>query len=96
MTKPYLVAAAFCIFCLMTGQTHAASPCPPGFAQLQASDTCVRISGRVRADTLIGSSRLRTTEKLQTETSGRVQLDVRKQTEYGPLRAVVRVDGVRR
>ncbi|MBL0405842.1 hypothetical protein JKG68_17925 [Microvirga aerilata] len=55
----------------------------------------MRISGRVRADALAGSPRLRQSNKLQTQTSGRVQLDVRKQTEYGPLRAVIRVDGMR-
>ncbi len=96
MMKPYLMAAASCCFFMLMGQVHAASPCPPGFAQLQASDTCVRISGRVRADTIAGSSRLRSSDKLRTETGGRVQLDVRKQTEYGPLRAVIRVDGIRR
>ncbi len=96
MMKPYVVAVAFCSLTLLAGRSHAASPCPPGFAQLQASDTCVRISGRVRADAAAGSSRSRSSDRLQTETSGRVQLDVRKQTEYGPLRAVIRVDGIRR
>lgn len=94
--NPYLMAAASCSIALLTGQADAASPCPPGFAQLQASDTCVRISGRVRADAIVGSSRVRSSGGLRTETSGRVQLDVRKQTEYGPLRAVIRVDGIRR
>jgi hypothetical protein len=73
-----------------------ASPCPSGFAALQNSDTCVRISGRVRADALAGSPRARMSNGFETRTSGRVQLDVRKQTEYGPLRAVIRVDGVAR
>jgi hypothetical protein len=96
MMKPYLVAAAFCSLTLLAYQAHAASPCPAGFAQLQASDTCVRISGQFRADAITGSGRFRSSSRLQTETSGRVQLDVRKQTEYGPLRAVIRVDGMRR
>jgi porin-like protein len=96
MIKPYLMGTVFCSLTLLTGLARAASPCPPGFAQLQASDTCVRISGRVQADAIAGSSRFRSSDRLQTETSGRVQLDVRKQTEYGPLRAVIRVDGVRR
>jgi hypothetical protein len=77
-------------------QKKQASPCPPGFAALQNSDTCVRISGRVRADALVGSPQTRTSNSVETRASGRVQLDVRKQTEYGPLRAVVRVDGVGR
>ncbi|MEZ0170307.1 porin [Microvirga sp. TS319] len=74
----------------------AASPCPPGFAQLQDSTTCVRISGRVRAETMLRSSRGRVSDTMTNQTSGRVQMDVRKQTEYGPLRAFISVDGVRR
>jgi hypothetical protein len=70
----------------------AASLCPPGFAMLQNSDTCVRVSGRVRADTILGSSRSRTSDSVTTQASGRVQMEVRKQTEYGPFRAVIAVD----
>lgn len=80
----------------LTGQAWAASPCPPGFAMLQASDTCVRVSGRVRADALVGTSRLRSADSYGTQASGRVQLDVRKPTEYGPLRAVISVGNLRR
>jgi len=79
-----------------TGQAQAASSCPPGFAMLQASDTCVRVSGRVRAEMALGSSRSRSSDSSRTLASGRVQLDVRKQTEYGPLRAVVSVGNLRR
>jgi hypothetical protein len=78
----------------LTGQAHADSACPPGFAMLQASDTCVRISGRVRADALVTSTRIRSSDSLQTQTSGKVRLDVRKQTEYGPLRGVISVEGL--
>ncbi|MBJ6125509.1 hypothetical protein JAO75_08795 [Microvirga sp. BT325] len=59
---------------------------------LQSSDTCVRISGRVRSDTLTRSSGLRSSGRFETRTSGRIQLDVRKRTDYGPFRAVVRID----
>lgn len=68
----------------------ARSPCPPGFTVLQNGDTCVRISGRVRADAAIGSPGTRASDSFGTQASGRIQLDVRKQTEYGPLRAVIR------
>ena len=78
------------------GPAEAASPCPPGFAMLQASDTCVRISGQVRADSLVTSAGRRSSDKFQTHASGRVQLDVRKQTEYGPLRAVISVGNLQR
>ena len=69
--------------------------CPQGFAALQDSRTCVRISGRVRAEGLAGSARTRAADAVETRTGGRVQLDVRTQTEYGPLRAVIRAEGRR-
>ena len=74
----------------------AATACPPGFAMLQASDTCVRVSGRVRAETSVGSSRARSADSYGTHAGGRVQLDVRKQTEYGPARASISVGNERR
>ncbi|WP_262027229.1 porin [Microvirga sp. Mcv34] len=80
----------------MTGQAQAASSCPPGFAMLQASDTCVRISGQVRSETLVGSSRLRASDSVKTQAGGRVRLDVRKQTEYGPVRGVISVGNLGR
>lgn len=73
--------------------TSSAALCPPGFAALQNSNTCVRISGRVRAESVIGSSRQRSSGSFDTRTSGRVQLDIRTRTEYGPLRAVIRAEG---
>lgn len=80
----------------LASPSQAASPCPPGFAQLQASDTCVRISGRVRADALAGSSRFRASDSVRMQAGARIQLDVRKQTEYGPFRAVIAVGDLRR
>jgi hypothetical protein len=80
----------------LASQAQAASPCPPGFSMLQASDTCVRISGTVRADTITGSGRLRTSDSFRAQSRARLQLDVRKQTEYGPLRAVIAVGNLRR
>jgi len=74
----------------------ATSTCPPGFAALQDASTCVRISGRVRAESVISSSRTRSSNSFTTQTGGRVQLDIRKQTELGPLRAVIRAEGVKR
>jgi Porin subfamily len=63
---------------------------------LQSSDTCVRISGTVRADALAGSGRLRASDSPRMQSGARLQLDVRKQTEYGPLRAVIAVGNLRR
>lgn len=88
---------AYALFGLaLATQAQAASPCPPGFAMLQASDTCVRISGSVRADALAGSGRLRASDRFQTHSGARLQIDVRKQTEYGPLRAVIAIGNIRR
>jgi len=84
------------VFLFLGSSAQAASPCPPGFAMLQDSDTCVRIGGRVRAETILRSSRTRKTDNVTSQASGRVQMDVRKQTEYGPLRAFIRVEGIRR
>jgi hypothetical protein len=89
---PALVLAALAPFC----QAHGAAPCPSGFAALQNSDTCVRISGRVGAEAVIGSPRTRASDAYETRVRGRVQLEVRKPTEFGPLRAVIRADGVTR
>ena len=80
----------------LVGQAQAASPCPPGFAVLQASDTCVRISGSVRADALAGSERLRASDSSRIQSGARVRIEVRKQTDYGPLRAVIAVGNLRR
>jgi hypothetical protein len=80
----------------LASQAQAASPCPPGFAVLQASDTCVRISGTVRADALAGSGRLRASDPHRMQSGVRLQMDVRRQTEYGPLRAVIAVGNLRR
>jgi len=80
----------------IAGQAQAVSACPPGFAMLQSSDICVRVSGRVRAETVVGSSRLRSSGSYGSGATGRVQLDVRKQTEYGPFRAVIAAGNQRR
>ena len=80
----------------LTHQAQAASACPPGFAMLQASDTCVRISGTVRADALAGSGRQAESGSYRMQSGARLQMDVRKQTEYGPLRAVIAVGNLRR
>lgn len=94
MNRTLFLVAAFVV--ATGGSSFATTPCPPGFAQLQASDTCVRISGRVRADTLIGSAYDRGSNGAASSAGGRVQMDVRKQTEYGPLRAFIAVGNVRR
>lgn len=89
---PALVLAGLASF----GQAHAAAPCPSGFAALQNSDACVRVSGRVGADALVGSPRTRSSDAYDTRVRGRVQLELRKPTEFGPFRGVIRAEGVGR
>jgi hypothetical protein len=99
LPAPALLACAVLAFAVLglalLGPAAAALACPPGFAALQNSDACVRLSGRVGADALVGSPRSRASDSVETQVRGRVQLEVRKPTEYGPLRAVIRADGVR-
>lgn len=89
---PVLVLAILASF----AQARAASSCPPGFAALQNSDACVRVSGRVGADALVGPPRTRSSDAYETRVRGRVQLEVRKPTEFGPFRGVIRAEGVGR
>lgn len=89
---PVLVLAILASF----AQARAASSCPPGFEALQNSDACVRVSGRVGADALVGPPRTRSSDAYETRVRGRVQLEVRKPTEFGPFRGVIRADGVAR
>jgi len=96
MKHPIFIFALSMLLVSLGSPAQAASACPPGFAMLQDSDTCVRIGGRVRAETIVRSSRSREADTATSQASGRIQMDVRKQTEYGPLRAFIRVEGVRR
>ncbi|WP_230531967.1 porin [Microvirga roseola] len=75
------------------GAPRGEAQCQPGFALLEDGATCVRISGRVRADSIVGEDHGLSRNSVELETSGRIQLDVRRRTEYGPLRAVIRVEG---
>jgi len=66
-----------------------------GFFYIPGSDTCIRISGRARYDFLYQTSKVRTgTGGDQTGYLGlmRINLDARTQTDYGTLRAFLRLD----
>jgi hypothetical protein len=64
-----------------------------GFARVPGTDTCVRVSGRVRGEVDAGSKRSiglgRNGAGLNAE--ARAALDARTDTDAGPLRTVVRV-----
>jgi hypothetical protein len=93
---PALAALGLITPAIATSKAAASPSCPPGFAALQNSSTCVRISGRVRAESVFGSPRTRSSPSYEMRAGGRIELDVRQQTEYGPVRAVVRAKGERR
>jgi hypothetical protein len=54
--------------------------------------TCVKVSGRVRAEIVTGRA---WSPGGAIRSQGRIGLDARTRTEYGTLRAVVRVQGGR-
>jgi hypothetical protein len=63
-----------------------------GFFSIPGSETCLKISGRVRAEYGLVPSRGRVETASGLRTGARVQLDARTPTPYGPLRAVIRYD----
>jgi hypothetical protein len=66
----------------------------PGFAPIPGTDTCVRVSGRVRSEVDVGSARSvggGRGEGARLNAEARAALDARTETDAGPLRTVVRV-----
>ena len=63
-----------------------------GFFSIPGSETCLRVSGRVRSDYRVVQPRTRSEGSSGFRTGARVQLDARTPTPYGTLRTVVRYD----
>ena len=63
-----------------------------GFFSIPGTETCLRVSGRVRSDYVVTQARGRYQDASGTRTGGRVQLDARTPTPYGTLRTVIRYD----
>ncbi len=61
-----------------------------GFFYIPGTDTCLRVSGRVRADYRYNEPGTRAQDAIGFFTRGRIQLDARTATAYGLLRTVVR------
>lgn len=84
----------FTLVLLDTAQAapQASKTCPKGFTAAPDIQTCIRISGRVRAELGLhsGSS---TSSKTDFYPNGRLNLDARTQTDQGLLRTVIRVQG---
>jgi hypothetical protein len=64
-----------------------------GFIGLGGTSTCVRVSGRVRAEGMAVGPAARGQPSTALGTSGQVNIDSRTSTDYGTVRAVVRVKG---
>lgn len=72
----------------------ATRACPqhgPGFVGVPGSNTCVRIGGRVVAETTVGARRVARDQIAGFGASGSVSLDARTRTEFGTVRTFVRV-----
>jgi hypothetical protein len=63
-----------------------------GFFYIPGTDTCLRVSGRVRADYLYNTPLTRESDAFGFRARGRIQLDARTSTAYGLLRSVVRFE----
>jgi hypothetical protein len=73
---------------------ETARACPqhgPGFVQVPGSTTCVKLGGRVVAETTTGSRRVARDQLAGFGAGGRVSLDARTETPYGQVRSYIRV-----
>jgi hypothetical protein len=68
----------------------------PGFFYIPGSDTCIRISGRTRFEYVVSRAFDKSTDPSSFFAVGRIALDARTQTDWGLLRAYIRVDMSRR
>jgi len=64
-----------------------------GFFYIPGSDVCMQISGRVRAEYLYATPTTRGDDVSSFRGHGRINVDTRQTTEYGLLRAFVRIEG---
>lgn len=62
-----------------------------GFFFIPGSDTCMRVSGRIRADYIANEQFLRTDNTVAFRARGYVGLDSFTATDWGPVRATTRV-----
>src|ERR1700729_3506645 len=68
----------------------------PGFFYIPGSDTCIRIGGRARFEYVYGSTNNKSTDPSSFTALARISLDARTSTDYGLLRAYLRVEFNRR
>jgi hypothetical protein len=75
---------------------QAARSCPDhgrGFVQVPGTATCMRIGRRLRGEAQAGKRRISADEMASFRNEGRLSLDARTQTDYGPVRTFVRIRG---
>lgn len=75
---------------------ESVQPCPSygsGFVRVPGSPTCVRVSGRVRtgADLAVGQD-----VAAAPMAAGRLAIDTRTESDFGPVRTYVRIGNGRR
>jgi len=63
-----------------------------GFFYIPGTDSCLRISGRVRAEYAVGTRYSDFQDAYGTRARGRLNVDVRTQTAYGTLRTFLRYE----
>jgi len=63
-----------------------------GFFFIPGTDTCLRVSGRVRAEYTVGSRYGDTMDAYGTRARGRLNIDARTATAYGTLRTFIRYE----
>lgn len=84
---------AFALEPLRPEPQQAAKPCPRhgiGFIRIPGSDTCIRIGGRATTGFALRSREDGTASRPMT--GGRMAVDTRVDTAYGPVRTYVRID----
>lgn len=62
-----------------------------GFGRIPGTSTCIRLSGRVAAGVDAGTGRGRVRPPTTVPVQGRVAIDARGDSEYGPVRSFVRI-----
>ncbi|WP_375460175.1 porin [uncultured Enterovirga sp.] len=88
------VLAATPAFAAERVRAEPARACPgrgPGFVEVPGTSTCIRISGRARSDYVATSRRVGRDDVPGFRSSGRVAVDTRTDTAYGPVRSYVRL-----
>lgn len=76
------------------GTVESVRACPqhgPGFYRVPGSPTCIRIGGRVATQYTVVTRKGSRDDSGGFGSQGRVSLDTRTDTAYGPLRSFVRV-----